>query len=539
MNTPNSFFLPKHKSNINTEEDLLDFLQRLFPSYIPVETQDSIFKSMTTLLFHVTGPISLSALELFLGSFFDINSSRVKLYRYVKKGSFLSYPLKSTDLNSKVTYGISKADNLLIRSYVPDLQCDAYIRKKGRNPTHAYGIGLSTLNLMQLCIPFEFHDDVRYHDDYSEGTVVTDRKLYFYDKNEWELLLEQDMGTERTNILIQKIINYGNATPGLPTSHLLFSSHAVIPYPTSPKNFHLDHLEYILSFMTEKNLSSLRDVYASYDHILPIEISSTLKHFLVEHGLYIAYSISPPNAVLSSKQVDQDSFLLPTAKCFTIEQLKEYIAAVQKNTIIPYVKRQYQISKRKFQSIAKRLTMDFFKYGHYYSYYHLSYGCSIYIIPSVMLNNYYEYFNPIDSSMCEKIKKTIHRLVGTKTTIEYSNTSPNYNFPDGPSIIFRNYFKLPNNIVFCVEHIGVDVAGFVRAVAFAKSRKIHSSTMFLFCLCDSEEDASFFLKTLENTDISDLNNIRFIYTFELDKPGNIRMAYKDGNTFKISNSYTR
>ena len=103
MNTPNSFFLPKHKSNINTEEDLLDFLQKLFPSYIPVETQDSIFKSMTTLLFHVTGPISLSALELFLGSFFDINSSRVKLYRYVKKGSFLSHPLKSTDLSSKVT----------------------------------------------------------------------------------------------------------------------------------------------------------------------------------------------------------------------------------------------------------------------------------------------------------------------------------------------------------------------------------------------------------------------------------------------------
>lgn len=90
MNIPDSFFLPKHKNNIHTEEALLDFLQKLFPDFKPFTNQGYIFKSLVSLLLHIISPISFSALELFLDSFFTINSSRTKLHRYVSKGGFLS-----------------------------------------------------------------------------------------------------------------------------------------------------------------------------------------------------------------------------------------------------------------------------------------------------------------------------------------------------------------------------------------------------------------------------------------------------------------
>ena len=452
MNTPDSFFLPKHKNNITTEEELLTFLQNLFPSYIPVQTQGSIFKSLTTLLLHATGPISHSALELYLGPFFTLNNSRTKFYRHVKNGSFLSYPLKSMDLNSNVTYGISQESNRLIRSYTPDLQSDAYIRKRGSTPTHAYGIGLSTLSLMQLNIPFEFHDHIKSIDELSKCSVITDRKLHFFDQNPWELLLEQDMGTERTDILIQKIRNYGCATKTSPSSHLLFASHAIIPYP-----------------------AVIRDV-----------------------------------------------------------NLKHYIDIYQRSMITPYFKRQYQISKKKFQSICKKLSSLFLLECHYDEFSYIENGCSIYVVPSVMLNNYYEYFNPKTSGLYQKIVNSMHRYLGTPQSIPYSNVSSRYYFLDHASIIFRNCFTLSNDYIICVEHIGIDIAGFMRALAYAKSQAQLPDTIYLYCLCDTSEDALFFLKQLDGIPTNNLNKIFFLYTFDLDNPARMQKAIKDGDEWTLS-----
>ena len=536
MNTPDSFFLPKHKNNITTEEELLTFLQNLFPSYIPVQTQGSIFKSLTTLLLHATGPISHSALELYLGPFFTLNNSRTKFYRHVKNGSFLSYPLKSMDLNSNVTYGISQESNRLIRSYTPDLQSDAYIRKRGSTPTHAYGIGLSTLSLMQLNIPFEFHDHIKSIDELSKCSVITDRKLHFFDQNPWELLLEQDMGTERTDILIQKIRNYGCATKTSPSSHLLFASHAIIPYPAVIRDANLNHFEYILSFMSQKGLNTLSQVYTQYDETLPCEISLTVRQLLVKHGIYKAHSAQPPFSLLPWNKVDNDSILFISSNIITLDYnyLKYYIDIYQRSMITPYFKRQYQISKKKFQSICKKLSSLFLLECHYDEFNYIENGCSIYVVPSVMLNNYYEYFNPKTSGLYQKIINSMHRYLGTPQSIPYSNVSSRYYLLNHASIIFRNCFTLSEDCIICVEHIGIDIAGFMRALAFVKSQANLPVTIYLYCLCDTMEDALFFLKQLDGTPTNNLDKIFFLYTFDLDNPARMQKAIKDGDEWTLS-----
>lgn len=528
MKLDKTFYLPKHINIIKSEEDLCDFLRSLFPDFTPVVFQGSIFRSLTTLLFYITGPISFSTLELFMGTFLSQNSSRAKISRYVKNGFFLSYPLKSIDLNSKTLYGISQNENRIMRSYMPELTSDAYIRKKGQYPMHAFGVGLSTLNLMQLKIPFKYYDQDKWESIYYKCSVITDRTMYFDDTNRWYLYLEQDMGTERTSRLLDKIESYGKCTDTNPVAHLVFSSHAVLPSEKPVFNFDISHLEYIRDAMENYNSDSLEDFYEHFGTRLPIAVLVTLKRFLVMNSVYKVASGS-------YTQIDKFTPLSPLSRSYSLDCLKKLIKTVREYPIISYIHQQYHIAKRKFKPLCQKLTYYFLRTNCDTRFSYIANGCSVYMIPSVMLNNYYEYFNPVDSGLCEKIKKIIRGYFGSSLTPKYATVSKSYYFSSNiSSIKLRNCFCTSPDHYFCVEHIGADVAGFVRATCFVKADKSISDHINLLCLCDSEEDILYFCKMVCGKDDSLLKRIVFAYTSELDLPGPMRFAQLVDDEWKVT-----
>ncbi len=494
MNNSN-FFLPYYKNNFQTEKELYDFLTKLYPDSVIVSEQGSCYKSMLSLVLHVCGPISLSALKVYLGDYLTSDSSCSKISRFVKKKLIVSHKLVTNDMNSRTLYAPTRELCSPLMSYTSNIQDELINHKSSKAPLHSYGIGISRLALMQLSIPMDYVEQNKYYSSMHNTSLIVDSEIFFDDTHPWKIFLEQDMGTERTHVLYNKLIAYHQCRLFQnKRSYVVFSSHATIPFLDIPA-FNMLVLQRIAAYMESTNSKSIWELYENYNDSFSPDISAALAQILVIIGLCKVSSTS--KKTLPIEKVDQNTVLIKKFNnCpFTIETLYHYIDDLKNETnplpLRLYIQKQYTLCKRKYMNLVERIL-----YEEEHSLLNsLLDGSSIFFTPSMMLNNNYYFYAPEDSGYAELLRKILSNYIKYTLASTYQLVSPYFQGPrEYPSLHFRNCFMYEDHMLACVEHISQDVAGYIRAYYCAKWYLEQDYDFTLISLYDNIDDAVEFVE---------------------------------------------
>lgn len=533
------FFLPYYSNNFTSEEELYDFLSQLYPDSSFVSEQGSYYKSLLSLVLHICGPISLSALKVYLGDYLTSDSSRSKISRFAKKKLIASYKMVINDMNSRTLYAPTLELSSPVMSYTSNLQ-DELIKHKGtKAPLHNYGIGISLLNLMQLGIPMDYLNQNTYYSEYNHvPNLIVDSEIGFDDNHFWKIYLEQDMGTERSDVLYNKLVNYYHHTLFRNSrSYVVFSSHATIPFLDIPA-FQMLPLQKLAAYMESSNCQNLQALYENYSNVLPPDVLIALMQLiqLTSRG----YALSSNKKPLAIEKINENStFVLRTAESpFTLQKLYKYIDDLKSgNNLYPlrlYIEKQYDLCNRKFRNLIDKIRVrrDSVFIGN------LLNTVSVFFTPSMMLNNNYYFFAPEDSGYSKILHGILSNYIPYAHAATYQLVSPNFNAHDTReyyTIKFRNCFMYDNTVVACVEHISQDVAGYLRALYYARDYQEYGHDFALICVYDSKQDAFDFVERTECFPNSHKSKFKLLFlpSMYLSEKSKLYYVDKDADTGEL------
>ena len=488
----NNTYLLQHKQNLKDDKELYQFLQKSFPDIQAETVYDSYFAFVLSLLVHICYPCSLIEISTVLGNGI-IHRQKVK--RLMDRGILKSYKMTVLDRGARNAYYLSKAGTEALYSSLPlGLFDKTKIRRTGGLlPAHDYGVGLSLLQCLLRETPLFYQKEVLYSSGLfkEKGSLCVDAIVDYQDLQNTTLFIEQDMGTESPAVLAGKLHYY--EAYGLlqgENKHLIISSHAMMDNNCS--SFNVSALTDIIKNMEKHGADLVYTYYVSHGADLPPRLKNCIRAFLVRTCICDCYRDSgePKDAseVVEGNELERN-LRIPD---FSLDNLREYVQTLKNGTNqfkeVDYHKRQLVIAHRKLermaQHIGRQISSGQSQRGEVSL---LLKGHTCYVLPTVLLSNYF------DMIIGEKKALLLHTLSGYFTGIEkatFSSLSPEISHQQFPALHLRNCYRINENTYVCIEYIGKDLGGYVRAAYLNTLHQLGlDANIHVVCVCDTPKEA--------------------------------------------------
>ena len=495
-----AIYLLKCKKNIKDDKEMYQFIKKSFPKIHAMPVKNSYFFFSFSMLAHMCYPITLNGIAAVLG---NCLAGRPKIMRLIDRGLLKTYRMPIADMGSRVAYYLTPAGNDALSATFPwGMGNKQKLRRTGGVlPAHDYGVGLSLLQCLLRETPFSYHKELVYSSGLfkEKGALCVDAVVTFQDKENTTLYIEQDMGTESPGTVASKLQQYASfGLLGKDSNHLIISSHSLSD--TSCPSYNISALSDLLKEMKSVGVDKAYSYYASYGSVLSERLKSCLRALLVRTGICTSYDHT--GNLLSANQLSKDCVLerdLQVAD-FTIDDLSSYILSLKDGTniyrAVDYNRYQLTIAHGKLEQMAeyifRRISLSQYHRGEVYS---MLNGYSCYVLPTVLMSNYFDTIlneNQDDlrlllTTYFPEIDKERYHLVSREFT------------PDGfPGFHLRNCYDLSDNRYVCIENVGKDLGGYVRAL-YLNSMKNNGmiADIHLVCVCDTEEEAMSLAKFMD------------------------------------------
>lgn len=464
------YYLSEYRKDYKSDKEVVEFIKKAFPGVHEIEIQGSHTLYVYSFFSYALYPFGLNALASNLGSFIGSSLQRGKVSRYVAKDLLRNYAFikGKCDMDSRNAYYLPPSRCDEISSTLPScLKSSLKLRRcGGKVPGHDYGVGISILQLMLLGKPFDVIKEVNYAatERKSRGSLCVDAQIHFYG-TDYEVFMEQDMGTESYFELVSKLYLYKKHGLTRGRNCVLFSSHELMPY-SSCVTFNKKEMEKLYQALREEEARSLREYEELYLEDASEDVRRLFTKFAVRVNYYIA--LTERNERVDAKDIDDNCKVIRNTRDmdFTIEELRRYIDELTEGTN-PYRQRIYNIeqlkrSLHKFRGMSKYIC-DLIHDGMFDPkevMAVLNDGLSCLVYPSVLLSRSYDY---MEYRMRDMIENVLEKYYGDLSGAEYTSLSPFIEMDgDIPHCILHNCYRMENGSLLCVEHIGYDVGALCR-----------------------------------------------------------------------------
>lgn len=496
--------LSRYSLQLKDDKEAYEFIRKVFPRIDVLPIKGSYFSFSLQFLCQLCYVVSLPEIGSSLGSLFSGNASRMKISRQVERGVIKTLDFVGGDMGSDKGYVLtpSGADTLLSLLPYGSFEKQKMRRSGGKVPGHDYGIGLSLLKCMLLGVPFEYQKEVcfTYGAHKAKGTLCTDAVIDYKGSSPFRVFLEQDMGTESMQVLINKIADYHTLSLTRSPNLLVISSHALIDDSRYPA-YALGSLRDILSIMDRGQISTLAELYEKEGESLTANRLLTLKALLVKTGCAYAIDGVTKKRIFADR-VNHASIIKLTGDVdFTRDDLSRYIAELVSHTnpyrIRDYNRQQSRDTKNKYRGICSKLNGVMMR-GDYAAPYIRPFleGFQTLVCPSVFLADTLMFLSPLHKELPHKLYEYLKEYYPSIDALSYAPLSePVRLHKDYPSICLRNCFSFGSDSYICVEHIGRDIGGFVRASylsILSNLDLLEGKTIHVIALCDAVSDIKFY-----------------------------------------------
>ena len=510
----------RYRKDLKDDVEVYEFLESVFPDLDVDPVKDS-YASFNYSFFSYLGDfVTKQELASMFGSIFTTSSTRTKLARLLKRKELMSCALNSMDMGANKSYKLTKAGIRNISLLLPDSAKGGLAPSKGGGfKAHAYATGLSILNIMLRQTPFSYQMEVSFTSPFlPEGgpkkyrSVCSDTLITLLDGSNRTVYLEQDMGTELTKTLIEKIQAYERLGVISPHNPVLYSSHKLVNVK-SRKTFSITKINELVEDMKACHCNTLRAYYHKEGNRLTYRELFFLECLMARLNLCDLYHKGHIENVDELEKRERKFLTDSTpievkeknpADDFSLEDLAEYAATLEQG-INPYMlssynREQYMDTKAKFRKLTEYVTgvvyAGSFNYLEQSSFLK---GCSVFMMPSVLLANDFDYVNYETGTK----KAAIEAVVSKYFDYNPSSYRETGNFlrlhNDYPAIAYKNTYTLRDGSVMAIEHIGKDLGGYMRALtaALISQEPVLKTGVTLVCVCDDMEDMEYFCLAAE------------------------------------------
>lgn len=530
--------------DIKTYEELENFLADSMKDSIASLPPASRKYGILALLFFLCGYASLGELRLILGGFFGRYKNIPS--KMIDTGSLEKYALPTLDIGAKLSYHVTDMGyNSYLSCISNDLKDGGGVSQKKRTtakkalsnsrkkeerkprserlaplvPLHDYGVGVSILSLLTLRRRISIQKEVSFYSGAAistSGKMRSDAWITLQGNGDFHLdtriYLEQDMGTESTRQLMNKLIAYGEGRFVNPdTECIILSCYA----PSGALASHVDSAS-VRKVVKAFEYSCCPDLYSFYEEVAPTldrDIYSVTEMILLVTGAAVqdkSGKITPPPS---------------GGLVITPEWLENYLADVV-SLNGPYVERfvnlrLYNNAKRTFYSLCEavcrraRQGVDGEVSG--FLNWTILRGLSIFVLPSTLLANSSGFFMLTDGAAgLMRYRNAIegyyphgrldsYAYVSGKFCRTYDVYVKRFEVSDGSNYRLDMKFEHcfvpplddPKGTVICLEHIGRDIGAFFRLFVLSHAVKRADLNIHVIAVCDSPEDAIAFAKVAE------------------------------------------
>lgn len=521
MYLDSDYFLPRDKANIESDKEMYELLMKAFPDLVLEPVKGSYRTGVLCLMMYMGYCASCYELSALFGSYFSSAPVRTRLAELASKKSGVLGTLgfANNDLGAQRAYHVTKQGYVSHLSAIPDLikpkGGEIKIRRSGGLvPAHDYGVGISLYSFLLSGIPFYYEKE----DTYSvqtlhkqKGSVCVDCTLYLRGESPYRIYLEQDMGSETTTTLINKIGAYKRLGLADACSCIVFSSHSIMPF-SSCGTFSPVALDEIYRDMAATNMDKLYEYFTAYENSFDGKRLALVKKLLVRTGVCDAYSdgiACVPEKVTAASVLKRRLIYSYRNKVetgsrlsddFTLIDIERYIEELRSGCnpyrLRSYNTEQYRIAKQKFRNISLVLT-KYAASGHTtrddVSCLLSGYAC--YMLPSMLIDNATPLINPFDCSFIKKCCKAVEAYYPGISNCSVASLSKPFYFEDYDHVVLRNACVLSNGRTVCFEHIGKDIGAFVRCFYLCLIAKVVPDLdLHIVAVCDNDDDMIFFCK---------------------------------------------
>lgn len=497
MYMKSNYYLCENRKNFKDDKELYQFLAERFHLEV-TPYRDSYTTFNLTFLTYLTHYLTVSELSCAFGPALASDSVRTVFARLVSAKTLASAGFSTKEGNIRSAYCLTKRGGELTLSKLPDaLRSVIKVRRSGgKVPPHDYGVGISMLQL--LLSPYSFV----YRKEYSissglmkeKGSLCVDAYISVRHPISCTLCIEQDMGTEPTPTLISKLYDYdAKGLTASPSVYLIFSCHSIMPASECP-SFTSSSLLSVKKGMIAAGEDDVYSYYLSQGSSLVEKVRTSLECLLLRVGVCSAYDdrgvYVPVERYHSGLRIRKNRH-----NHFSLGELSRYIDELHclcnPYRVRDYNRKQYDNARRTYRSMLRLMCSTLSKEDYRrVEISSLLKGFPCYVLPSVLLSNYFKYVTPAAFGMDKVYLDTLCAYFPGMGN--YSLTSPLiYTGEYNPTVIMRNCYTYDHGYV-CIEDISHDAGAFLRSQFLLRNRPAGIESLVIVALCDNIRDAYYF-----------------------------------------------
>lgn len=400
--------------------------------------------------------ITYEELSIFLGAYFSGAAVRAGVSTLIKKKLVRKETFSEPEGQSRNAFCLTKHGINTILPLLPySLPHNVRPRRSGRIvPLHDYYCGVNMMHLFVSPLSYLWKKEEVFANKLRPDIVLSMRTK----EVPRHIYIEQDMGTEDKEILLEKLNQYDAL--GLTTDSMVIYSMSI--KLTQPNTFSGLQRGFVKDLITVMEKCHIKSVYRLYEAYLRcnedvISAAGALKHsedflyrleeFLVWTG--VCRSMGTPASSMSRKNLNRYA-----NHDFTLKEVKRYLSELE-TSLNPYINMYINrtAATYSFHKYCAILEMLFFYISHA-SWGEMPYintmlgGFPTYVVPTLLLSNYFPYMFP---SVYGTVDRYVASLLPYYPTIKDSDFAAvrerlfvRKNFP---AISFRDSFLVNGGLV--------------------------------------------------------------------------------------------
>ena len=257
------------------------------------KTKKDYMENMILIATYLAYCISANELETIISPIFGNKHTRTIYSNLVKSRLLERLNFVDSDMNSKVAYRITKLGYNRIANYLPDEHKISSSNPKvyhtrGFVPDHAYGLGVTLLNILMLDRPFFYKKECVFDCNLIYGfqtkkNARVDCRVDFPETKQ-VIFIEHDTGSEHYATLATKLLTYHEHNMFAQNTTIVFTCHQFLDFDLEV-GFCKSDLMAIEQIMKERNMS-LYELYNEKDEHLTPSLLKVVESLLVKFGAY-------------------------------------------------------------------------------------------------------------------------------------------------------------------------------------------------------------------------------------------------------------
>lgn len=500
--TENPYLIPSYRLKNSTNQQIRWLLTHMLNVSYDASAQ---LQSNLLVLFCLCRYLTADELTYYMGlPEHSFKSLHVQL-NYLEKNGFLhKTALRKKDGFARCCYYLSR-EGYAVAASLFDEGIPSPFGRRGKESTvlHDYSLGLNALHLLLFRHPFSF---IREHISGSGRAVSLriDGVCIFKDRPE-RLFFEQDLGTEPTGTLIDKLTRYqscGNME--LPqTESIVFSfrkPYATCEPPAYPA-YSAAFLKGLFTVLESKGHHSLKAFLKSREGM---EFARSEGNIKMMDGIFSLID------VLGLRRMDGT-----WERDLSLNEIRGLATEIEElrcdHRVRDLNRQHYAFTSARFRALARILASRYRLSGGHPTPFIAAMlrGFCVWAVPTNLLVNFLPFIcmelSGMHKSMEDALKKADPAAAFQSSLLAPRLVRENH----APSpLILRNIYTAGGRKKYCIEYISRDLGALLRAMRFREQYMDIDTGITLICLADSYEDALLF----SSPDFIDCRGIPFTGT---------------------------